>query len=308
MYELVIVGGGAAGLTAAIYAARAGLHYVLLEQDGYGGGQIQTTDRVDNYPGFYGVDGVELAEKLVEHCQALNVPVLYRTVEHIRKEDGIFLVQADGEEIQTKSVIYAAGTRHKALEVPGEQKLAGLGVSFCATCDGAFFEGKTVAVVGSGDTAVSEAIYLGKICKTVHLLFRKDRLKAAQALQDRLLACDHIILHPETRVEGISGTEQVEGLQLSTPEGECTLPCDGVFVAIGSVPATEILDNLGICDENGYIVAGETGETPLPGFFAAGDIRTKQLRQFLTAAADGANAVDAAGRYLATISKGSPQS
>lgn len=298
MYELAIIGGGPAGLTAAIFAERAGMDFVLLEQDGFGGGQIQTTERVDNYPGLYGIDGVELAEKLVEHCQALNVPILYQKVERIKQTDKGFLLTAEGTELETKAVIYAAGTIPKTLDVPGAKALAGQGVSYCATCDGAFFEGRPAAVIGSGDTAVEEAIYLSKICETVHLIYRKERLKAARNLQDKLRTCPNIVLHPATQVLEVRGAEQVQGLLLRQGGADNTLPCEGVFVAIGMVPVTGALADLDLCGEDGYIPAGETGETVLPGFFVAGDIRKKQLRQVLTAAADGANAVEAARRYL----------
>jgi thioredoxin reductase (NADPH) len=299
MLDLVIVGGGAAGLTAAIYAARAGLDFVVVEQDGYGGGQIQTTSQVDNYPALPGIDGPALAEQLVAHCESLSVPFVYDAVTAVEKVGDTFRVLTDGDPLESRTVLYAAGTVHRHLEVPGAVALEGRGVSYCATCDGAFFESKTVAIVGSGDTAVSEALYLSRICQTVHLLYRKDRLKAAQVLLDQASQCPNVCLHPLTQVLEVEGTDRVEQLRLSTADGPAVLPCDGVFVAIGTVPETAPLAALGVLDESGYVPADETGTTVLPGLFVAGDARTKQLRQFLTAAADGANAVDTIQRFLA---------
>jgi thioredoxin reductase (NADPH) len=296
MYDLIIVGGGAAGLTAAIYAKRASLNFVLLEQDGFGGGQIQTTERVDNYPGLFGVGGAELAEKLVAHCEALEVPFRYETVENIEKTAAGYRVTADGEALETRTVIYAAGASHRALEVPGARELEGQGVSYCATCDGAFFEGQEVAVVGSGDTAVTEALHLSGLCSRVHLMFRKPQLKAAAALRQQLIQRENVLLYPETQVTEVQPGKQ--GLSLKLDREPETLECAGLFVAIGITPETEPLERLGLPMEHGYILADETCETALPGFFAAGDVRKKQLSQLLTAAADGANAVASVQRYL----------
>jgi thioredoxin reductase (NADPH) len=296
MYDLIIVGGGAAGLTAGIYAKRANLHFVLLEQDGFGGGQIQTTERVDNFPGSYGIGGAELAEQLVDHAQTLGVPFQYALVEEISKIPEGFQVLADGETLEARTVIYAAGASHSPLEVPGAKELEGQGVSYCATCDGAFYEGQEVAVVGSGDTAVTEAISLSKICSRVHLLYRKPQLKAAPALVETLKQLENIRLYPSTQVTNLEKTEQ--GIRLSLLGAQTVLDCAGVFAAIGIQPETEPLDGLGLTLEDGYIPADETGVTAIPGFFAAGDVRKKQLRQLLTAAADGANAVTSAQRYL----------
>jgi thioredoxin reductase (NADPH) len=296
MYDLIIVGGGAAGLTAAIYAKRANLNFVLLEQDGFGGGQIQTTERVDNYPGLFGVGGPELAEKLVQHCEALEVPFQYAAVEDIEKTAEGYRVTADGEALETKTVIYAAGASHRTLEVPGAKELEGQGVSYCATCDGAFFEGQEVAIVGSGDTAVTEALYLSALCSRVHLLYRKPQLKAAAALRQQLEGRENIVRYPETQVTAVAQGEQGLSLQLNRDPG--TLECAGLFVAIGIAPETGPLEHLGLTLEHGYVLADETCETALPGFFAAGDVRKKQLSQLLTAAADGANAVASVQRYL----------
>lgn len=298
MYDLLIVGGGAAGLTAAIYAARADLDFAVLEQDGYGGGQIQSTERVDNYPGLFGIAGAELAEQLVAHCQALEVPFLYQCVQSVQQTEGGFLVLTDGGTYYAKTVIFAAGTSHQTLQIPGEAALTGCGVSYCATCDGAFFEGKTVAVIGSGDTAVTEALYLSRIARCVHLIYRKATLKAAAALQRQFGTHENILLHPNSIPEEILGDAEVTGLRLA---GGTVLPVDGVFVAIGTIPETGPLKDLGVCDPDGYITADETGTTAIPGLFAAGDSRAKPLRQVLTAAADGANCVVSAERFLRTL-------
>ena len=299
MTDLLIVGGGAAGLTAAIYARRAGLQFVLLEQDGCGGGQIQTTDRVDNYPGLYGIDGMELAEKLTEHCRSMDVSIRSETVTEVRLTDGgRFLVITDASELEARSVIYAAGAVARKLDVPGAETFAGRGVSTCAACDGAFFSGEDVAVVGGGDTAASDALYLSRLCRTVHVLYRRNSMRAAQLLQERLQAAENIILHPETQLLELTGDEQLRSARIRTGSTERILPVGGVFAAIGTQPATEPLAGLGVCDADGLITAGETGATSIPGLYVAGDIRRKSLRQVLTAAADGANAASAAAAWL----------
>ena len=298
MPELVIVGGGAAGLTAAIYARRAGLDFVVLEQDGIGGGQIQTTDRVENYPGLYGLDGMDLAEKLLEHCRALGIELQAAMVLSAARTDDGFLLTADTGTLQTRALIYAAGTVHRTLDLPEAAEFAGRGLSYCAACDGAFFGGEDVAVVGGGDTAVSEALYLSRICRTVHLLVRRDRLRAAALLQERLQAAENILLHPLTRVLQLQGEDQLQAVRVLTAGEERTLPVSGLFVAIGTTPCTQPLAALGVCDADGLVTADETGRTAVPGLFVAGDLRRKPLRQLLTAAADGANAAESARAWL----------
>ena len=281
VYDMIIVGSGPAGLTAGIYGKRAGLKVVILESGFIQGGQIVNTYEVDNYPGMPGISGLELAEKLKEHVTGLGVEIARGKVK------GISL---DGE---WKIV-------HRKLEVPGEEELAGMGVSYCATCDGAFFKDKTVAVVGGGDVAVEDAVFLARGCKQVYLIHRRDQLRAAQVLQDALKDFHNITCIWDTTVEKIGGEQQVQWItlkQTKTAE-EYQLDVDGVFIAVGTVPDTGFVKELVDLDEHGYIKAGEDGRTDVSGIYAAGDIRTKELRQIITAAADGANCVNSAQQDL----------
>ena len=295
VYDMIIVGSGPAGLTAGIYGKRAGLKVVILESGFIQGGQIVNTYEVDNYPGMPGISGLELAEKLKEHVTGFGVEIARGKVK------GISL---DGEWkiVHTKKADYrgTAGAVHRKLEVPGEEELAGMGVSYCATCDGAFFKDKTVAVVGGGDVAVEDAIFLARGCKQVYLIHRRDQLRAAQVLQDALKDFHNITCIWDTTVEKIGGEQQVQWItlkQTKTAE-KYQLDVDGVFIAVGTVPDTGFVKELVDLDEHGYIKAGEDGRTGVSGIYAAGDIRTKELRQIITAAADGANCVNSAQQDL----------
>ena len=302
IYDLIIAGSGPAGLTAAIYAKRAGLSFVVLEKEYMSGGQILNTYEVDNYPGLPGIGGFELGMKLREHADRLGVSFINIAVRHVELEDGgrIKALYTDGEVYRARSVIFAMGAKHRLLGVRGEKELAGMGVSYCATCDGAFFKGRTVAVIGGGDAAAEDAIYLAKGCAQVYVIHRRDTMRAAAILQEKLRECENVTFLWDTEVTQIIGDEHVEGVWLKhTKNGkEQLLDLDGVFIAVGMVPETGIISKLLQTDENGYIVAGEDTLTSQPGIFAAGDIRTKALRQIITAASDGANAAFAAQKYV----------
>ena len=302
IYDLIIAGSGPAGLTAAIYAKRAGLSFVVLEKEYMSGGQILNTYEVDNYPGLPGIGGFELGMKLREHADRLGVSFINIEVRHVELEDGgrIKALYTDGEVYRARSVIFAMGAKHRLLGVRGEKELAGMGVSYCATCDGAFFKGRTVAVIGGGDAAAEDAIYLAKGCAQVYVIHRRDTMRAAAILQEKLRECENVTFLWDTEVTQIIGDEHVEGVWLKpTKNGkEQLLDLDGVFIAVGMVPETGIISKLLQTDENGYIVAGEDTLTSQPGIFAAGDIRTKALRQIITAASDGANAAFAAQKYV----------
>lgn len=300
IYDMIIVGSGPAGLSAAIYGQRAGLKLLVLESSYVSGGQVQNTYEVDNYPGLPGVSGMELADKFENHAKRMGAELKRGEVKEITKDQGIFVLHTRKESFCTRTVVIATGAHHRMLGVPGEERLAGMGVSYCATCDGAFFRGKTVAVVGGGDVAVEDAIFLARGCKNVYLIHRRDELRAAKILQDRLFALENVEMKWNSVATEIRGEDQVEALQIRNVQtGEVTeLPADGVFVAVGIQPNTGFLKGFVEMDESGYVIAGEDTRTSVPGIFAAGDVRTKALRQIITAAADGANAVTAVQEHL----------
>lgn len=303
-YDLIILGSGPAGLTAGIYAMRAKLDTLLLEKDFVSGGQVLNTYEVDNYPGLPQITGIELGEAFEKHARNLNLPIEQGEVTGIFRENGCFRVETDGEAYRAAAIIVATGTRHRTLDIPGEAELTGMGVSYCATCDGAFFKEKTVAVVGGGDTAVEDAIFLARICEKVYLIHRRDELRAARILQDRLMELKNVEILWNCEAKKIIGDQQVTGIGIDrrTEEGSerLSLDVDGIFIAVGVLPNNQGLDGIAETDPAGYLVAGEDCKTSTPGIFAAGDIRTKTLRQIVTAAADGANASASVLEYLNT--------
>lgn len=293
--DLVICGGGAAGLTSAVYAARSGLDFLLIDISSSMGSQITQTSDVDNYTGFEKVNGMELVMKFYEHAKALNAPMINDEVQEITKENGIFTVKCAQGEYKTRTVIYCSGASHRELGVKGEKELLGRGVGYCAVCDGFFYRNKTVVVVGGGNTAVTDALYLSKICKKVILVHRRDSLRAEKILVERLENAENVELMFNSEVAEILGEKGADGVLLKSGE---TIDCDGVFIAVGIVPRSDTVKNLAELDDNGYIVADESGKTSLDGFFAAGDVRTKELRQIITACSDGANCVDSVNKFL----------
>ncbi len=301
IYDLIIVGSGPAGLCAAIYAQRAKLSCITIERNYMSGGQVINTYEVDNYPGMPGINGFDMAEQFRAHAEKLGAEFVEAEVEKIEMiEEDVKKIIADGKEFYAKTVIIATGAKHRKLSVKGEEELSGMGVSYCATCDGAFFKNKTVAVVGGGDVAVEDAIFLARGCEKVYLIHRRDELRAAKVLQEAALEEEKIIPVWNSVVTEITGEEKLESIKLQnviTSEKQ-ELSVDGVFVAVGILPNTEMFEGLVAMDENGYILAGEDGKTNKQGIFAAGDVRTKQLRQIITAAADGANAVTSVQEYL----------
>ncbi|MDE6972237.1 MAG: FAD-dependent oxidoreductase [Lachnospiraceae bacterium] len=321
MYDVVIVGSGPAGLSAAIYAKRAGLSAVTLEKNPMSGGQVLNTYEVDNYPGLPGINGFELGMKFREHADKLGcefkeaslisvesigaweekAELSAASVDARSKKDQGFLLTTDQGEIRARTVLAATGASHAKLNVEGEAELAGMGVSYCATCDGAFFRGKVTAVVGGGDVAVEDAIFLARSCEKVYLIHRRDELRAAAVLQKEVMALPNVEIVWDTVVEKINGKEQVESLSVKNVKtGETKeLILQGVFVAVGIIPAGEVFQDLAKCNEKGYLIAGEDCATSMPGLYAAGDVRGKKLRQIVTAVADGANAVTSILEYLA---------
>ena len=300
MRDVIIVGSGPAGMGAAIYGKRAGLDTLVIEGTGMSGGQVTQTYEVDNYLGLPGVNGFDMAMTFQAHMEKLGAEFEMGVVTRIEKKDGYFEVITDEKTYETKTVILATGASHNKLMVPGEEELAGMGVSYCATCDGAFFQGKTTMVVGGGDVAIEDAIFLARGCGKVYLVHRRNELRGAKILQKNLMSLPNVEIIWDSVVEEIQGKEQVEQVKiLNRKTGEKTeIKVDGIFIAVGIHPNTECFVPLVETDNNGYIVAGENCETSVPGIFVAGDTRTKELRQIITAVADGANAVNSVQKYL----------
>ena len=332
-YDLVIIGSGPAGLAAAIYAQRARLNTLVIEKEMMSGGQVLSTYEVDNYPGLPGINGFDLGMKLRQHADQLEAVFCEDEVEAVElvkaeeqgeeqlqaaelqeASDSMMSAQEAGKPENSavmkkiigkkdtyygKTVIIASGAMHSKLGVPGEEEFGGMGVSYCATCDGAFFRKKVTAVVGGGDVAIEDAIFLARICERVYLIHRRDQLRGARSLQEKLFALDNVTVLWDTVVEEIRGEGKVNSLAVKNvkTQEQSELSVDGVFVAVGITPNSQPFSQLLTLD-HGYIAADETCETGVPGVFAAGDVRKKQLRQIVTAVADGANAVTSAERYL----------
>ena len=307
MHDLIIIGAGPAGLSAAIYAARAELDYVLIEENFVNGGQIIDTYEIDNYPGLPGISGMELAEKMAEHAEKLGAEVVNAAVEGLELDGPVKKVMTDEGTFEAKAVIIASGAAHSHLGVPGEEELSGRGVSYCATCDGAFYRGKTTVVVGGGDVAVEDAIFLARGCEKVYVVHRRDELRAVKTLQTALFALPNVEMVWDSNLKSInegSAENGTAGKVTSVTvvnkydKSERVIDTDGVFIAVGITPRSGFVGTGIETNAGGYIVAGETCETNIPGVFAAGDVRAKQLRQVVTAVADGANAVTSVQRYL----------
>ncbi len=300
MYDVIIIGSGPAGLSAAIYGQRARLNTLVLEKQPLSGGQILDTYEVDNYPGLPGMNGFDLGMKLREHADTMGASFVQNGVTKVEKAEEGFRVYTNKDTYDTRTVVFATGASHRKLMAPGEERLAGRGVSYCATCDGAFFRDKVTAVVGGGDVALGDALFLARACKKVYLIHRRDQLRGAGILQEQVKKAENIEIIWDTQVEEILGEEQVEKIRLYNKKEDSRreLDVDGVFVAVGIIPNSQLAEGLVSLDAGGYIVAGEDGRTSLDGVFAAGDVRTKQLRQVITAAADGANVITSVEHFL----------
>lgn len=316
MYDIIIIGSGPAGLSAAIYAKRANLNVAVAEKEYEGTGQIAESGNVNNYLGLPNINGYDLGEKFREHAVSLNVEFIEKEAVEIEAvqndecaaESAIYRVKFDDDTIEeTRTLIYTAGAYPRKAGVPGEDAYTGNGVSYCAICDGAFYKGKTVAVLGGGDTALDDALYLADICEKVYLVHRRDSFRGAQSTVELLKQKENVELVLNETVTEIYGEKKPTGIKLKSGR---ELALDGVFVAYGSVPQSELIKNLVQLDERGYVVAGEDGITYAaakkddtdrriqPGLYVAGDVRTKTLRQVVTAVSDGANAATTAAEYL----------
>lgn len=301
VYDVLVLGGGPAGYTAAMYAARAGLQVAVLERLA-AGGQMALTHQVDNYPGFdEGVDGFDLGVRMQKGAERFGAETVYADVQSVKLNQEIKELQTDQGTFYGRTVIVATGANPRKLGLPMEQELTGRGVHYCAACDGMFYRGKTVVLVGGGNSAVADALTLARVAKKVILVHRRDTLRASKIYHEPLERAENLEFRWNSEVASFLHGDRVEGVVLRnkiTGESE-NIPCDGVFVSIGRTPATELFANQLELDEAGYIVAGESTETNLPGVYAVGDVRTKAVRQIVTATADGAVAAHEIEEYLA---------
>lgn len=299
MYDIGIIGGGTAGMTAAVYGQRAGKRTVIIEGMNYGG-QITVSPKVENYPGIASVSGAEFSMNLLDQAMNLGAETELEQVTGIREENGIKVIETEGKEYSCRTVIIATGVTHRHLGLEKEEKFLGAGMSYCATCDGAFFKGKDVAVIGGGNTALQDADFLSNYCNKVYLVHRRDEFRGEAGLVEPLKRKENVEFVLSTVVKDIVGEQVVEGLLLNNKKtGEdFRIPVSGVFVAIGQVPKNKMFTDVVKLDDSGFVLAGEDCVTSAPGVFAAGDCRTKEVRQLTTAAADGAVAALAACGYI----------
>ena len=300
MYDIIIVGGGPAGLAAAIYAARA-LKKVLLIEKATFGGQITQAVNVENYPGFETIGGMELGERMYDQAKKLGMESIYGEVSNIQKDATTFTIFVSSKEYQSKALIYATGASPRKLGVVNEEQFLGSGISYCATCDGAFFKDKTVCVVGGGNTAIDDALYLSNLCKKVYLIHRRDGFRGEPVKVTLLKEKENVEFILNATVQEVLGTDRVEAVLLNENNQERKLDVDGVFVAIGHEPNTKILEDFIPLTPNGYIITNLQLETAVAGFYAAGDVREKQVRQLTTATNDGTIAAIMACEYLDTL-------
>ena len=299
-YDLLVIGAGTAGLSAAMYGVRAGLKTICIEDAVYGG-QIVNTPEIVNYPGIPTITGIEFANQLYQQATSLGAQVFYEQIDGL--DFGLFpkRVHTTRCEYQADAVIIANGARHRKLGCAGEDAFEGKGVSYCAACDGNFFKSQVVCVVGGGNTALEDALYLSRICREVHLIHRRDTFRASAAVVEQVRQTQNILLHLSCTVSEILGESTVNAIRIADAVGDAgeeTIPASGVFIAVGLQPNNTIFDRWVDLDSGGYIVAGEDCKTKTEGLFAAGDTRTKQVRQLVTAAADGAIAATGASQYL----------
>ncbi|AVK95549.1 thioredoxin-disulfide reductase [Lysinibacillus sphaericus] len=300
IYDVVIIGAGPAGMTAAVYTSRANLSTLMIER-GIPGGQMANTEEVENYPGFDTILGPELSTKMFEHAKKFGAEYAYGDVSEIIDGEEYKTIKSGAKEYKTRSIILSTGAEYKKMGVPGEKELGGRGVSYCAVCDGAFFKQKNLVVVGGGDSAVEEGVYLTRFADKVTIVHRRDKLRAQKILQDRAFANDKIDFIWNATVKEINEADGKVGsvtLQSTVDGTESEFAADGVFIYIGMLPLTKPFESLGILNEAGYIVTNDNMETNVPGIFAAGDVREKTLRQIVTATGDGSIAAQAAQHYV----------
>lgn len=304
-YDVAILGAGPAGMTAAVYASRAELSTVMIER-GMPGGQVANTEDVENFPGFSLITGPELSSKMFEHSTKFGAEYKFGDVQSVTLDGNYKVIDLGAEKIRAKAVIIATGAEHKKIGVPGEEELAGKGISYCAVCDGAFFKERDLVVIGGGDSAVEEGIFLTKYANKVTVIHRRDKLRAQKILQERAFNNEKMDFIWDTEIQSVNGDSVVESVTLYDKNTEETydFKTNGVFIYIGLVPLTKPFENLGILNEKtGYVIANDEMETNVPGIFAAGDVREKTLRQIVTATGDGSIAAQNASEYVSTFTE-----
>lgn len=299
MYDVLIAGAGTAGMTAGIYVQRAGKKALVLDEKGYGG-QIVNTATVENYPGFVNISGTEFTERIHEQAVELGVDFKVEKVKNVEKKDGVFVVSTGDSQYEVKSVIIATGVKNRELGIPGEEKFKGSGVSFCATCDGNFFKGRDIAIIGGGNTALEDAEVMSGIANKVYLVHRRDEFRGEKLTVKRLSVKDNVEFVLNSKPVEITGGFAVDGLKVENTEdgSQKTLKVDGIFVAVGQTPDNKAFEGLVKLDSAGYVEAGEDCLTSAEGIFVAGDCRTKKVRQLTTAASDGSVAAAGAVEYI----------
>jgi thioredoxin reductase (NADPH) len=300
IYDVVIIGAGPAGMTAAVYTSRGNLSTLMIER-GIPGGQMANTEEVENYPGFEHILGPELSTKMFDHAKKFGAEYAYGDVQEIIDGEAFKTIKAGGKEYKARTIILTTGAEYKKMGIPGETELGGRGVSYCAVCDGAFFRNKELVVVGGGDSAVEEGVYLTRFASKVTIVHRREELRAQKILQDRAFAnekIDFIWNHTVKSINDENGKVGSVTLASTVDDTEQEFKANGVFIYIGMLPLTKPFANLGILNENGYILTNEQMETKIPGIFAAGDVREKTLRQIVTATGDGSIAAQAAQHYI----------
>lgn len=300
IYDLIIIGAGPAGMTAAVYASRANLSTLMLER-GIPGGQMANTEEVENYPGFDSILGPELSSKMFEHAKKFGAEYAYGDVSTVIDGKEYKTIKAGSKEYKTRAIIITTGAEYKKMGIPGESELGGRGVSYCAVCDGAFFRNKNLIVIGGGDSAVEEGIYLTRFAEKVTIVHRRDKLRAQKIIQDRAFANEKIDFMWNSTVEEVNDKDGKVGSVAvkSTVDGSMSeVQADGVFIYIGMNPLTAPFKDLGILNEAGYIPTNDKMETSVPGIYAAGDVRDKTLRQIVTATGDGSIAAQAVQEYI----------
>ena len=297
MYDIVIIGAGVAGLTAGIYAKRANKTVLILEKKSYGG-QIINASNIENYPGEEHISGFDLATKLYNQNKSLGVDIFYEEAKNVKKENKEFIIETNKNTYRSKALIIATGTNNRKMNLTNEDNLIGKGISYCATCDGNFYKNKEVAVVGGGNTALEDALYLSNICKKVYLIHRRDKFRADSKTVEELSKKDNIEVILNSNVTNLIGNDHLEMIEVTSNDKKNNLEVAGLFIAIGQIPESELLNDKIEIDESNYIISNENCHTNIEGAFVAGDVRQKNLRQLVTATSDGAIAATEAINYI----------
>jgi thioredoxin-disulfide reductase len=298
MYDLIIVGGGLAGITAAIYAARKEMNFIIISPEF--GGEIANTPSVENWPGIKSMSGMELAQSYVDHMKSLNVNIVEDFVTEVQKVEDHFIVKTYEKTFETKTLLWATGSKYRELQVPGEEQFKGRGVTYCSTCDGPLFKNKTVAVVGAGNNGLTSAIYMANIAKKVYLINKNPALKGDPILAEKLTNNANVEIVNNARVKEIKGDKLVRSIIITTPEDEKEIGMDGVIINVGYVPITEPIKNIVELDSFGYVAVDQKKMTPVPGLFAAGDVVNNPYKQLVISAGDGCTAALGVFDYLST--------